>query len=220
MITSVEGVDIESKSASVKVSYDHDYIYVLLTVEDDFNWNTNDRRLSGSSGVMWAIGSDAGEHMGTQDPAGEGPSFGMVDIWHWVLECALGEEQGGEVSGVGEGPPGNDEACGFDDEFATDPKERFADGDPEGLAGTGAENSLLGVFSHTNPVEDGAGTWIFEMRRPLQTGDSQDAQFAQGDLARMGVAYWDPDNTTVGWDNEQHVQSSNLGWIEVHFEHD
>jgi hypothetical protein len=189
-------------------------------VEDDFNWNADDRRLSAASAVMWAIDSGAGEHMGTEDEEGEGPSVGMVDIWHWRLDCAPGEEQGGAVSGPGSGHPGNDSACNFDDEFAADPEERFLDGDPEGPTGTGAENSLLGVFSHTNPIEDGAGTWIFEMRRPLQTGDSQDAQFGAGGTARMGLAYWDPDNSAAGWENEEHAQSANEGWIEVHFEHD
>ena len=217
-LESIEGVDVESKTASVKVAYDDESVYVLFTVDDDFNWNADEAHLSGSAAVMWAIDVGAGEHMGTEDEAGEGPSLGMVDIWHWELECALGEDQGGAVSDPGEGAPGNDGACNFDDEFATDPEERFDDGDPEGPGGSGAENSLLGVFSHTNPVEDGEGTWTFEMSRPLQTGDSQDAQLSAGGTGMMALAYWDPDISPEGWDDDQHVQSANQGWIEVHFE--
>ena len=50
------------------------------------------------------------------------------------------------------------------------------------------ENSLLGVWNHTNPVEDGEGSWIFEIRRPLQTGDENDAQLEVGG-ASSGMAW-------------------------------
>jgi hypothetical protein len=214
-LESIQGVDVESKAATVKVAHDGENVYVLLTVEDDYNWNADDPHLSASLAVMWSVDTGAGPHMGTDDDAGEGPSLGMVDIWHWELECGLGEEQGGRVSGPGEGFPGNDDACNFDDEFATDPETRFDDGDTEGPAGSGSENSLLGVFSHTDPTEDASGTWIFEMSRPLETGDSQDGQLTVGETALLALAYWDPDNSVEGWDDDQHVQSSNGGWIEV-----
>lgn len=214
-LESIQGVDVESRMATVKVAHDGEYAYVLLNVEDDYNWSAEDPHLSASLAVMWSVDTGAGPHMGAEDDAGEGPSLGMVDIWHWELECGLGEEQGGRVSGPGEGFPGNDEACNFDDEFATDPETRFDDGDTEGPAGSGAENSLLGVFSHTDPTEDAPGTWTFEMSRPLQTGDSQDGQLTIGETALMALAYWDPDNSVEGWDDDQHVQSANQGWIEV-----
>ena len=133
----------------------------------------------------------------------------MVDIWYWRLDCPIGVEQGGAVSGPGTGDPGNDAACNFDDEWATDPETHDDD------VGPGAENSLLGVFSHSNPVEDGDGTWYFEMRRPLQTGDPMDAQFVVGETTRLALAYWDPDAGQNGWGRRNHVQSSNQGWIDV-----
>jgi hypothetical protein len=78
------------------------------------------------------------------------------------------------------------------------------------------ENSLLGVWNHTNPAEDGEGGWIFEMRRPLQTGDEQDVQLEVGGAsAGMAIAYWDPDFGPEGWEDDGHVQSANQGWIEV-----
>ena len=218
---SIEGLDltleaivsesIESKTASVKAAYDADYVYVLLTVDDDYNWNADDAHLSASNAVMWAVESEAGPHMGTGDEEGEGPSLGMVDIWHWELECALGENMGGAVAGPGDGAAGNDSGCNFDDEWSTDPETREDDN------GDGAENSLLGVFTHSNPVDDGDGTWVFEMSRPLQTGDGQDAQFAAGEIVKMALAYWDADNSVEGWDDAEHVQSSNQGWIHVVF---
>jgi hypothetical protein len=53
------------------------------------------------------------------------------------------------------------------------------------------------------------------MARPLQTGDSQDAQFAVGGLTHIALAYWDPDESPEGWGDTGHLQTSDLGWIEV-----
>ena len=205
---------IADQAASVKVAYDDEFLYVLFIVDDDFNWSAEDPHLSAAPSVMWAIDAAAGTGMGSDDPGAVEDdnynSLGMVDIWHWELECALGEDQGGAVSEPGEGSdPGNDSGCNFDDEWSTEPAVREDDN------GDGAENSLFGVFSHSNPVADGAGAWTFEMRRPLQTGDANDAQFAVGHSALMGLAYWDADNSPQGWDDPEHVQSASDGWIEV-----
>lgn len=208
-LEAIEEEDVEPKDATVRVVHDDEYLYVLFEVEDDYNWNPDDAHLSGAAAVMWSLEAAAGAHMGSEDPSGE-PSAGTVDIWHWELECASGEETGGEVSAPGEGEdPGNDEGCNFDDEWSTSPEEREDDN------GEGAENSLLGVWSHTNPTEDAEGSWIFEMRRPLETGDEQDAQFAPGEPARMALAYWDADGGPAGWEEDGHVQTANQGWIDV-----
>ena len=94
--------------------------------------------------------------MGIEEPDRE-TSLGMVDIWHWELECAIGEEMGGRVAGPGDGDPGNDSGCNFDDEWSTTPENREDDN------GAGAENSLLGVFTHTNPVEGADGSIADQM---------------------------------------------------------
>jgi hypothetical protein len=209
MLEAIAGEELESKSATVKAAHDDEFIYVLLEVTDDFNWSADDAHLSGSAAVEWASEATAGEAMGAEEPD-RVTSLGMVDIWHWELECAAGAESGGEVSDPGEGAdPGDDGACNLDDEWATTPSEREDDN------GEGAENSLLGVWSHTNATEDGEGTWVFEMRRPLATGDAQDAQLTVGETALLALAYWDPDNGDAGWGDEEHVQSGNQGWIEV-----
>ena len=208
----IEGVEVpvESKQATVKVAHDDRFVYVLFEVQDDYDWSAEDAHLSASSAVMWAVQTAAGPHMGPDDAKGEGPSLGMVDIWHWELECATGVQSGGEVSEPGEGSdPGNDSGCNFDDEWATSPEDREDDN------GSGAENSLMGVWSHTNPTAGTAGTWVFEIRRPLQSGDGQDAQFAAGATSLLALAYWDPDQTPSGWEDDGHSQSSNEGWIEV-----
>lgn len=207
-LESIVDNDAPSVDASVKVAHDDQFIYVLFAVDDDFNWSEIDPHLAGSPAVMWSVDSAAGPHMGGDELSGY-PGLGMVDVWFWRLDCPLGAEQGGAVSGPGDGDPGNDELCNFDDEWATDPDTRDDD------AGPGAENSLLGVFSHTDPVEDADGTWYFEMRRPLQTGDPQDAQFVVGGTTQLALAYWDPDAGQNGWGPRDHVQSSNRGWIEV-----
>jgi hypothetical protein len=210
-LEAIQGEDVEPVAATVQVAHDDEFVYVLFQVEDDYNWNPEDGHLSGSSAVMWRIDDAAGEHMGAEEPDRE-TSLGMVDLWHWELECAAGEENGGAVAGPGDGEPGNDSGCNFDDEWATVPDEREDDNSATG------ENSFLGVWNHTNPTDDGAGTWIFEIRRPLQTGDEQDVQLEVGGAAAgMALAYWDPDFGPDGWEDEGHVQSSNQGWIEVTF---
>jgi len=211
-LEAIQGEEVEAKNASLKVAHDEDFLYVLFEVEDDYDWLADDPHLSGSAAVMWGIDSGAGEHMGAEEPDRD-TSLGMVDLWHWELECAAGAENGGAVSGPGEGSdPGDDGACNLDDEWATVPDEREDDN------GNGAENSILGVWSHTNPTAGGAGTWIFELSRPLQTGDEQDAQFTVGEKALMALAYWDPDQSPDGWVDDGHLQSANQGWIEVHVE--
>lgn len=211
-LEAITGEDVDSRDARVKVAYDEQYLYVLFEVDDDYDWVDGDPHLSGASAVMWQIDPGAGEHMGADEPDRE-TSLGMVDLWHWELDCVAGDETGGAVSGPGEGnDPGNDAACNLDDEWATVPDRREDDN------GTGAENSILGVWSHTNPTAGAAGTWIFELRRPLQTGDEQDGQFAAGEELHLALAYWDPDQASDGWADDGHVQSANQGWIEVHLD--
>jgi len=208
-LEAIEGEDIESKDATVKVAHDDEFIYFLLEVTDDYNWSADDAHLSGAAAVLWAIDEAAGPHMGAEEPDRE-TSLGVVDIWHWELECSAGTQSGGSVSDPGEGEgPGDDGACNMDDEWSTTPDEREDD-----LA-SGAENSLLGVWSHTSPTDDSEGTWAFEVSRPLVTGDEQDAELAAGETALLALAYWDPDNSPEGWGDDQHVVSANQGWIEV-----
>jgi len=210
-LTAISDERFPSIDSTLKVAHDSDYIYVLLTVEDDYNWNPDDNKLSPANAIQWAIDTDAGEAMGATDEERE-VSLGAVDIWHWELDCAAGTENGGAVAGPGEGKdPGNDAACNLDDEFSVTVEDREDDN------GVGAENSLFGVWTSTAMVVDEQGTWIFEMRRPLDTGDEQDAQFEVGSSARVAVAYWDPDTGPEGWKDETHVQSSNQGWITVNF---
>jgi hypothetical protein len=208
----IKGVEtpVESKQATIRVAHDDQFVYTLFEVQDDYNWSGEDPHLAGAPSVMWAVVPEAGPHMGPEDLEGKGPSLGMVDIWHWELECAAGKQSGGEVASPDpSSDPGNDAGCNFDDEWSTDPKVREDDN------GSGAENSLLGAWSHSNATENGAGTWVFEIRRPLQTGDEQDAQFAVASPAMLALAYWDADQTAAGWQDDGHAQSSNQGWIEV-----
>ncbi len=200
----------ENRDATVKFAHDDENIYALVTVDDDYNFDPNNAHFSAAVAVMFNI--DGAPHMGADDDAGEN-SVGMVDIWHWELDCASGEQSGGAVNPAGDGSdPGNDSVCNLDDEWATDSDNREDDNTATG------ENSLLGVWSHSNPVEDGEGQWYFELSRPLQTGDEQDAQFTVGDTAELAIAYWDPDFSPEGWDGDHHVQSAELGWIGVNLQ--
>ncbi|GMQ92570.1 MAG: hypothetical protein BMS9Abin12_0046 [Acidimicrobiia bacterium] len=202
------GDGLENKDVTIKMAYDDVNIYALFTVDDDYNWNADDAHLSGAAALLFPIDT-GGPHMGADDELGE-DSTGLVDIWHWELECASGVDSGGAVNPAGDGKdPGNDATCNFDDEWASDAETREDDN------GAGAENSLLGVWTHSNPTDDGPGVWYFEMSRPLQTGDEGDAQFTVGETTLLALAYWDVDLGPDGWHDDSHVQSANQEWIEV-----
>jgi len=219
----IPGVDVTLKpitdepsvphDATVKVAHNDEYAYVLFQVQDDRNFNPDNPHLSGAAAIEWAIESGAGEAMGALDADRE-TSLGLVDIWHWELQCDAGVQAGGAVSGPGNGDGGNDAACNFDDEHATATDKR--DDDKTGTA----ENSLLGVWGHSATAEDADGTWSFEIRRPLTTGDEEDATFVPGGSSLMNVAYWDPDRPdggTDGWDGDYHVVTAMDGWMQVNW---
>ncbi len=214
-----EGVDWDEPGAldeidvTLKVATDADNIYMLLEVPDDYDFNLEDHNFSASIAVMFLIDDGAGPHMGASDDDLEA-SLGMVDIWHWELDCGPGE-----LSGGGGIDGGDDPDCNLDDEYATDPETREDDGKADEGEPTNAtaENSLAGVWQHTASSEGAGaeGTWIFEMSRPLQTGDTEDAQFASGGTTLIAIAYFDADETLEGWTDTGHLQSSENGWIEV-----
>ncbi len=61
---------------------------------------------------------------------------------------------------------------------------------------------------------------MFEIARPLQTGDPQDAQFTLGGTAQVGIAYWDGNKgrrDSGGWSDAGHIVSVLDGWIDVTF---
>jgi len=195
---------------SLKIASDTENLYVLVEVPAAFVYNAEDHNLSPSLAVEFLIDDPAGPHMGT-DEADLYASLGMVDIWHWELDCAAGVASGGK--GI---PGGDDPECNLDDEYATTPEKREDDGGGDAVNAV-AENSLTGVWGHTASASGpGAeGTWIFEMSRPLQTGDPQDAQFASAGVARVALAYMDPTEGAGGWSDAGHLQSTYNGWIEV-----
>jgi hypothetical protein len=200
---------IDNKDVTIKMAHDDDNLYVLFTVDDDYDWDADDNHLSAALAVMFPV-DGGGPHMGADDEEGESTT-GMVDIWHWELDCADHMESGGGAGHpAGDGKdPGNDSVCNFDDEWATDAETREDDNSTTG------ENSLLGVWTHSNPTDDGSGVWYFEMSRPLQTDDEQDSQFTVGESILLALAYWDADFGPDGWDDSTHVQSSNQGWIQI-----
>ncbi len=202
------GDSIESKDVTIKMAHDDEFIYTLFMVVDDYDFNADDPHLTASPSWMFPVDT-GGPHMGADDELGEN-STGMVDIWHWELECLGDVASGGSANPPGDGKdPGNDSGCNFDDEWATDAETREDDNLD------GAENSLLGHWMHTNPINGEPGVWYFEASRPLQTGDAGDAQFTVGESTLLALAYWDADFGPDGWTDDTHVQSSNQGWIQI-----
>ena len=202
--------ELPDLSSTVKVAIDDQNIYMLWEVVDDYDFDPADHNFSPAVAVQFLIDSGAGPHMGSEEEDFEA-SLGMVDIWHWELDCDYTATSGG-----GDPGSGNDPTCNFDDEFATEPEEREDDGGGD-TANAAAENSLAGVWEHTNRADGigAAGTWIFEMSRPLQTGDPEDAQFAAGGTTQVAFAYFDADEGLEGWTDTGHLTSAEEGWITV-----
>ena len=209
-IPGVEWGELPDQDATLKVAADTENIYVLLEVPDDYDYNPDDHHLSPALAVMFLIDPAAAPHMGATEED-QKTSLGMVDMWHWELDCAPGEKSGGGAIEPGGVSGGNDPPCNLDDEYSTTPEEREDDGSST------AENSLVGVWDHTARASgSGAdGTWVFEMSRPLQTGDPHDAQLSLGGSAKVAIAYWDADETGEGWTDAGHLQSASDGWINV-----
>jgi hypothetical protein len=199
---------VAPKNATLKVAFDETKIYVLTEIDDTYNYVPTNHDLSPAMAVMFQIDQPAGPHMGA-DPPGYTPSLGKVDIWHWELDCGPGV-----MSGVGPAGTGNDPDCNLDDEYSTDPETREDDGKPAG-SNPNAENSLAGVWKHTAAAAGGSGKWIFEISRPLNTGDAQDAQFSRGKTVKAAIAYWDPKESAAGWSGAGHLTSADAGWILV-----
>jgi len=206
----IEFSPLDPIEVTLKVANDETNIYVLVEVPDAFDYNPEDHNLSASVAVMFRIDEPAPPHMGAQEPDLE-RSLGIVDIWHWELDCAPAAVSGGK--GI---PGGDDPACNLDDEYATKPEAREDDGVGD-IANAAAENSLTGAWNHTGAAAGAGadGSWIFEISRPLQTGDPQDAQLGSGSTAHVALAYFDPSEGPDGWSDAGHLQSAYSGWIEV-----
>ena len=201
---------LDPVDVTLKVATDADNIYILMEVPDDYDFDPEDHNLSASLALQFLIDDAADTHMGSPEEDLE-ESLGVVDMWHWELDCGPGE-----ISGGGGVLGGDDPTCNFDDEYAHNPEDREDDGKGDD-ANAAAENSLIGVWEHTgrDGGEGADGTWIFEMSRPLDTADPQDAQFASGGIAMLALAYFDADETLEGWTDVGHLTSSYEGWIEV-----
>jgi hypothetical protein len=203
---------LDPVDVTLKVASDDENLYVLFEVPGGFVYDAANHNLSAAIAVMFRIDAPAAPHMGAEEPELD-DSLGMVDIWHWELDCAAGAPSGG---GTG---TGDDPECNLDDEYSTTPEIREDDGGGD-VANPAAENSLTGVWEHSarasGPGAD--GTWIFEMSRPLQTEDPQDAQFASGGTANVALAFFDPTEGAEGWSDPGHLQSAYNGWIEVTLE--
>ncbi|TAK73801.1 MAG: hypothetical protein EPO16_12025 [Dehalococcoidia bacterium] len=195
-------------TATVKVANTATTAYVLVMVPDTFTYNPKNHNASPALAVEWAVDAEAGVAMGALKPDLK-KSGGLVDLWHWELDCGPGVLSGGKF------PTGNDSKCNLDDEYATITDEREDDK---------IDSSLTGSWDHTGRAQgpEAPGTWVFEIARPLNTGDPQDAQFTAGSTSRLAIAYWDGNEGRAkdgGWTDTGHVVSAVDAdeWIEVTF---
>lgn len=201
---------VDPVDVTFKVASDDENIYVLLEVPGGFVYDAANHNLSPAVAVMFLIEDSAEPHMGAEEPEIHDP-LGMVDIWHWELDCAPGTMSGGAgIAG------GDDPACNLDDEYSTTPWAREDDGGGD-AANDAADNSLIGSWDHTARASGAGadGVWVFEFARPLSADDPQDAQFASGGTAHAALAFFDPTEGVDGWSDAGHLQSAYNGWIEV-----
>jgi hypothetical protein len=209
----IEFGPIDDIEVMFKVANDADNIYMLVEVPTAYDYVADDHKLSPAIAVQAKIVPEASTHMGSEE-ADLFISTGMVDIWHWELDCGPGELSGGGASAEGSVAGGDDEACNMDDEYSTTPEMREDDGGGD-EPNEAAENSLLGSWSHSAADIGGDGTWVFEMARPLSTGDPQDAAWEAGGMAELVLAWWDPNETGEGWSDAGHLTNAYDGWITV-----
>ena len=204
---------VDPIDVTFKVANDAENIYLLMEVPAAYDYVADDHSFSPAIAVQARIVSEASSHMGA-DEADFIASTGMVDIWHWELDCGPGELSGGAAVEGGVTGTGND-PCNFDDEVSTTPEKREDDGGMEEAPNDAAENSLLGSWSHTATEIGGDGSWVFEMSRPLATGDPEDAQWEAGGIAELALAWWDPKETVEGWTAAGHLTNAYDGWLQV-----
>jgi hypothetical protein len=211
----IEFGPIEPIEVQFKVANDADNIYMLVEAPTAYVYggSADMHKFSPAIAVQAKIEPEASTHMGSEE-ADLIASTGMVDIWHWELDCGPGELSGGGASAEGVVAGGNDEPCNMDDEYSLTPDMREDDGGGDEANET-AENSLLGSWSHSAAEVGGDGTWVFEMARPLSTGDSQDANWEAGGVAELVLAWWDPNETLEGWTDAGHLTNAYDGWITV-----
>ncbi len=202
------------KLATFKVAFNTTHIAILYKIDDDFNMAT-DNRLSAAVAIMWAISDEAGPFMGSTDETGTQPGA-PVDIWHWWLNGSYRALAGGQ----GKVDSGKDPIGHLDDKHSTYADDLKLTGENE------KENSLFGSWGFevngktvtTPPENDTEGSYVVEIIRPLQTSDdpNNDAQFQEGQTYKLALAYWDPDQSSLGWLRNGHLISPiNHYWIYV-----
>ena len=130
---------VDPIEVQLAVANDADNIYVLVEVPTPYDYVADDHGLSPALAVEAPIQAESSVHMGAEEED-LFISTGMVDLWHWELDCGPGELSGGQgVAG------GDDAACNLDDEYSTTPEMREDDGGGD-EPNDAAENSLSGVL--------------------------------------------------------------------------
>ena len=72
---------------TLRVASDAENIYMLVEVPTAFVYNAEEHNLSPSLAVQFPIEESSSTHMGAEE-ADLYASGGMVDLWHWELQCA------------------------------------------------------------------------------------------------------------------------------------
>ena len=91
----IEFGEVAPIDVSLKVASDAENLYMLVEVPAAFTYDAADHNLSPALAVQFLIDEGAGKHMGV-DEADLYASTGMVDLWHWELDCQPGATSGGQ----------------------------------------------------------------------------------------------------------------------------
>jgi len=160
------------------------------------------------------IGADATYYdMGDCPDANSGCSDGIVpsscDMSHvdigayWKLNATAPNVEyswGGAATGT---PPAN--------WYAVSPTCLVEDDN----GGDNADSEWCGTWAHSDPEPGATGEYTFELARALLTTSmTTDVQYAAGNVYQIGVAFWDPYETDMGFmDAGHYVMGCQEGWI-------
>jgi len=215
---------------AIKCSYDDEMIYMGISVPGRYRFSTDDDHLCAAISTMMKVGKDAEYvNMGGCPEAASGCPIAnvipvsckdhIVDVGaHWELKTT---EQGVLYAKDIVTESGNDPIANKDDEVAVSAYCRLDD------SGSGSGNEWAGAWVHnvdtSNPtnyttVGGTDGTYVFEMSRTLTTtSPDTDAQLAENNTYKFGVAYWDPFQTDdIGWTAVGHyVTGCSEDWMDL-----
>jgi hypothetical protein len=208
------GKEYAEGNLTAQCTFDDNRIYLALQIPGEFSFSSTDDHLCASIATMIKVGDDATFYNmgGCADALFDGACeetvpdsclSHQVDIGaHWELSSTEQRVLYGTNTETGEDVVGNK-----GDEYAYSPYCRITD-DKDFAA-----NEWAGAWAFNNATDE----YVFELSRSLTTTSaSTDAQFVANSTYSLGIAFWDPFESEVGWsDSDHYVTGCGQDWIDL-----